>query len=624
MSKSDNKKPPAGEIRQSQILSTFGPGSMVDLPNDSVIIAGLNHWRGDKKLVHEPRLASRVAQILGVNSIQLYAPPINTQDPRDIRTGVKAFIFPTWFLAQVKETWEDPRNNTKSKKIYRTRPLVPWSDLVSGKYLDSQKKKVPVVPVRFVQGCVKGHISDIDWSAFVHDGSQKKCRGRLWLDEAGSGNDFAEIYVRCEACKKRRPLANATIPNSKILGECRGHRPWIGSFAQELSCTRKSDNQPEYNRLLVRSASNAYFSQVLSVISLPDRDAALQQAVSAVYEDFLQYAESPSDIQRERKKQKVEAAIEKFSNEAVWEEVQRQKNHQKNDKSIKQAEIETLLSSPVVGEDHPDSDFYATARSLDDLTPTFSPLIAQIVLVHRLREVIAQVGFTRFEAEIPDIDGELDINVKLAALDIEPTWAPAIENKGEGVFIAFRPEAIDAWLQRESVIKRGRQLSRGFDIWCARRGKDQEKDNVKFPGLPYIMLHSLSHLLIMSVSLECGYAASSIRERIYATQGNYGILLYTGSSGSEGTLGGLVEVGNRIEHHLQVALEQGKLCSNDPVCAQHRPDDEQEERFLHGSACHGCLLIAETSCERRNEFLDRALVVSTLEGLGTEFFPDLI
>lgn len=117
MSKSDNKKPPAGEIRQSQILSTFGPGSMVDLPNDSVIIAGLNHWRGDKKLVHEPRLASRVAQILGVNSIQLYAPPINTQDPRDIRTGVKAFIFPTWFLAQVKETWEDPRNNTKSKKI---------------------------------------------------------------------------------------------------------------------------------------------------------------------------------------------------------------------------------------------------------------------------------------------------------------------------------------------------------------------------------------------------------------------------------------------------------------------------------------------------------------------------
>ncbi|MDH6106003.1 DUF1998 domain-containing protein [Anabaenopsis tanganyikae CS-531] len=625
MSKSDNKRPPEGEIRQSQMLSSFGPGSMVDLPNHSVIIAGLNHWRGDKKLIYEPRLASRVAEILGVNSIQLYAPPIDAQNPWDIRTGVKAFIFPAWCLAQVKETWEDPRNNIKGKKIYRTRPLLRWTDLTGGKYLDAQKKKVPVVPVRFVQACVKGHISDIDWSAFVHDGPDKKCRGQLWLDEAGSGNDFAEIYVRCEACKKRRPLANATIPNGKVLGKCQGHRPWIGPSAQELSCIRESTGQPEYNRLLVRSASNAYFSQVLSVISLPERDAPLQNAVNLVYEDFLQYAESLSDIHKERKKKKVEAAIEQFSDEAVWEEVQRrQSGVEKLYKSIKQAEIETLLSSPVVGEDKPDGNFYATARSLDDLTPAFSPLIERIVLVHRLREVIAQVGFTRFEAEMPDIDGELDINVRRAALDTEPSWVPAIENKGEGVFIAFRTEAIEAWLQRESVKKRGRKLSRGFDIWCANKGIDQEKDKVNFPGLPYIMLHSLSHLLIMSVSLECGYAASSIRERIYANEGGYGILLYTGSSGSEGTLGGLVEVGKRIEHHLEVALEQGRLCSNDPVCAQHRPDDEQEERFLHGSACHGCLLIAETSCERGNHFLDRALVVSTLEGLGTEFFPDLL
>jgi len=136
------------------------------------------------------------------------------------------------------------------------------------------------------------------------------------------------------------------------------------------------------------------------------------------------------------------------------------------------------------------------------------------------------------------------------------------------------------------------------------------------------MLHSLSHLLITTVSLECGYAASSIRERIYAGDSGYGILLYTGTSGSEGTLGGLVEVGKRIEHHLAAAIEFGRLCSNDPVCAQHKPDDTQEERFLHASACHGCLLIAETSCERRNEFLDRALVVNTVEAADAAFFPD--
>jgi Domain of unknown function (DUF1998) len=136
------------------------------------------------------------------------------------------------------------------------------------------------------------------------------------------------------------------------------------------------------------------------------------------------------------------------------------------------------------------------------------------------------------------------------------------------------------------------------------------------------MLHSLSHLLITAVSLECGYAASAIRERVYASSSGYGILLYTGTSGSEGTLGGLVQVGKRIDYHFGKALGLSRLCSNDPVCAQHEPDDPREERFLHGSACHGCLLIAETSCERRNEFLDRALVVDTVEELGAGFFSD--
>jgi Domain of unknown function (DUF1998) len=137
--------------------------------------------------------------------------------------------------------------------------------------------------------------------------------------------------------------------------------------------------------------------------------------------------------------------------------------------------------------------------------------------------------------------------------------------------------------------------------------------------LIYIMFHSLSHLLITAVSLECGYSTSAIRERIYAGESGYGILLYTDSTGSEGTLGGLVQVGKSIEQHLATALELGKLCSNDPVCAQHTPQNPREERFLHGAACHGCLLIAETSCERRNEFLDRALVVETVGTVGAAF-----
>lgn len=610
--KSSKKRSPSGEIRQSQILSTFGPGAMVDLPNYSVLIGGLNHWHGDRRRIYEERLAGRVAEILGVKDIALYAPPVDLQDPQAPRSGITAFMFPAWFVAQVEEIWTDP-----NRKQYRTRPLLPWGNLVEGKYLNPERKKKPVVPVRFVQACVNGHISDIDWYRFVHNG-QTNCRGQLWLDEGGSGNDFADIFVRCEACKARRPLAQAT-PKGNVLGACQGHRPWLGPKAQE-PCISQATGKSEYNRLLVRSASNAYFSQVLSVISLPDSDEALRKAVNLVYEDFLQYAESVADVRKERKKQKVFTALEGFSDDAVWAEIQRrQGGYADKPKSIKQVEIETLLSSPKeVGEDVPEGDFYARARKLDELPPALLKRIERIILVHRLREVVAQVGFTRFEAAMPDIDGELDINVQLAALDLETTWVPAIENKGEGVFIAFRKQAIDDWLKRKRVQERGQQLMKGFNEWQ----ESHKLSEAKFPGLPYIMLHSLSHLLITAVSLECGYSASSIRERIYAGDAGYGILLYTGSAGSEGTLGGLVQVGKRIEYHLSVALELGRLCSNDPVCAQHKPDSVQEERFLHGAACHGCLLIAEPSCERRNEFLDRALVVATVEELGAEFFPD--
>jgi Domain of unknown function (DUF1998) len=612
--KSKSKRKPSGEIRQSQIISTFGPGAMVDLPNYSVIIGGLNHWRGNRRRIYEDRLAARVAEILGVRDIAMYAPPTDEQDPAAARSGISAFTFPTWFVAQVEETWTSP-----NAKEYRTRPLIPWGSLVKGKYLSDTKKKIPVVPVRFVQACVNGHISDIDWYRFVHSNSDvsSKCRGQLWLDERGSGNDFVDIFVRCEACGARRPLSDATVPNGKILGQCLGHRPWLGPKAFE-PCVSRVTGKPEYNRLLVRAASNTYFSQVLSVISLPDSDEALRAAVNLVYEDFLQYAESSDDVKRERRKQKVANALEGFSDEAVWAEIRRKQSGQGDQgKSIKQVEIETLLSSPEeMGEDAPDGDFYARARKLTALPSLLSSRIDRIILVHRLREVIAQVGFTRFEPAMPDIDGELALDVRRAVLDIEPSWVPAIENRGEGVFISFQKQAIENWVKQPAVQKRGLELLRGFEVWQKRKALPE----AKFPRLPYIMLHSLSHLLITAVSLECGYAASSIRERIYVGDTGYGILLYTGSPGSEGTLGGLVQIGKRIEYHLTTALELGRLCSNDPVCAQHQPDNVQEERFLHGAACHGCLLIAESSCERGNEFLDRALVVATVEGLGAEFF----
>ena len=346
----------------------------------------------------------------------------------------------------------------------------------------------------------------------------------------------------------------------------------------------------------------------------------MRKAVDPVWEDYLLYVDRPADLAGERKKAKVAAALGDLPDDLIFKEIQRRKGGGAGTpKPIKQVELESLLAAGNGDDgDVPDGDFYARACKLDGARKGAMAKLDRVVLVHRMREVVAQVGFTRFEAAMTDINGDLDLGVRRADLATDVTWLPAVENRGEGVFIVLKQAVLKEWSKSSGVVQRAKQLSDGFNAWQ----KAHSGSQAVALGPEYVLLHSLSHLLITAVSLECGYAASSIRERIYVSDAGNGILLYTGSPDAEGTLGGLAAVGRRIGQHLRTALELGRLCSNDPVCAQHRPDDRQEERFLHGAACHGCLLIAETSCERRNEFLDRALVVPTVEGVGAEFFPD--
>ena len=315
----------------------------------------------------------------------------------------------------------------------------------------------------------------------------------------------------------------------------------------------------------------------------------------------------------------MKAALEGITDEEAFGEVQSRKSGiPKGDKKVKVAELETLIAAKEdLGEDRPNGNFFARSLLRSSWDQAWMKSIARIVLVHRLREVVAQVGFTRFESAAPDTDGELEMGVRRAKLAREVSWLPSVENKGEGIFIQFDTDAVESWASRADVQDRGRQLDSGFKCWL----DEHQGSHRKFPGLPYLMLHSFSHMLITAVALECGYPASSIRERVYAIpEVGYGVLLYTGTADSEGTLGGLIQVGRRIHEHVNNALELGELCSNDPVCAQHPPDSTHEHRYLHGAACHGCLLIAETSCEQQNDFLDRALVVSTVDHLGVEFF----
>lgn len=591
-------KRPHGQMRRSQAITTFGPGALMDLPNHAVIVGGLDEWSGVEEEIHEPRLEAKAALLLGIPALKLYAPPQNSDEPGAPMNGIRVWQFPEWFMTQ---------DMTDSGE-YRSRMLVHRKALTGGKFIDADRKKLDVVPMRFVRTCRRGHIGDIDWYAFVH--GNNPCRRQLWIDERGTTGDLSEIYIRCE-CGMERSFVSASFVENKALGMCNGSRPWLGRYSNE-QCG-------EVNRLLVRAASNAYFPQKITVISLPDKYEALSQAVTHAA-SLLQGVESLDGLKTLLGLlPPLREMLKGFKPEEIYAEMQARRGaaSMAEGKSVKQAEIEVLVSGgEEIGNDIPDGYFHARSMPRELWESPHTASIAQVTLVHRLREVTALVGFTRLESSMPDVEGELDAGVSRAALARDPKWLPAIENRGEGVFLHFKDDAIKSWLKRPAVQERGRQLLEGFNCWKT----DHKGSRREFCGLPYLMLHSLSHLLITAVSLECGYPASSIRERVYATESGYGILLYTGSSDAEGTLGGLVEAGRNITRHLDNALELGRLCANDPVCAQHDPANTLERRFLHGAACHGCLLIAETSCEMNNEFLDRALVVPTVENLGAEFF----
>ena len=607
------------ELRRSQLITTFGAGAMVDLPDKSVIVAGLDFWRyptADPQMVTEPRLAAKIRAALG-REVKLRLPPSAAKGP-DGRPvcGIDAFEFPRWFIAQERDDAADA--DGPAGWIVKRR-LLHISALDKGKWIDPDGHKREVVPVRFVQVCPKGHVSDIGWKWFIHRGPSS-CAGELHLEETGTSGHLSEVFGRC-SCGARRPLADAFVAGRGALGKCFGERPWLGSQSRE-----ECDKEP---RLMVRTASNAYFPEVLSAISIPDHFVSRYEIVSLWREKLephradlamlkVAISMTPSnDPIRGIDPGEVQQMLERLAAGAGAVALP----------SVKAAEFRALSESGErIGRDAPDSNFFAR-----ELPPAHwqSPLLAgvrRVLLVERLREVAAMIGFTRMEPITPRTDGDpgdLNLNVSRAALSLSADWVPAVENRGEGLFIEFDPAMIAAWLAQDAVKARGDLLIHGFERWRAA----QEGSKRAFPGAPYLMLHTFSHLLLTALSLDCGYPASSLRERIYAlpgedntpASGQYGILLFTGTSDAEGTLGGLVKAGREIARHARRAIEMASLCSNDPVCAGHDPDSPSG-RPLHGAACHGCCLIAETSCEQHNEFLDRALVATTVGGSDCGFF----
>ena len=614
--------------RLSQLISTFGPGAMIDLPTRSVVVGGLEQWdmRGDAfTTIPEPRLTMRLEQLLKDQArldqgarLSLRTPPVAADRNSGIPRGVTAPVFPTSFVCEQVETV------TSGPRTVRRRRLVRWQDLDTKgrrRFIFDDGRKSDVTPIRFVCACEKGHLQDIEWRWVVHGAVQ--CQEPMWVEEKGTSADPADTSIVCD-CGRSLSLQDAFQPGRP--GKCRGDRPWL--------LDRDPNGSGDNLKLLTRTATNTYFPQVYTVISLPSEEDELTRLVRDLSGE-LGVVQSVADVATAKRfNPKVSATLGSYADEEIFDRLQRIRDGARVDgnRSPKLSEFDAFACGrPEIGQNHPSAKLYAQTLPRDAWADPEAgvdlSVIRNLVAVHRLREVSCLYGFTRFEAVPTGADVEIEdvqLAVRGAPISRDADWLPAIEQFGEGIFIHFDEEAIAQWLQKKATKQRNEKLLTGYGHWQKRFTGNAPQ----YPGTPYVLLHSISHALTAEIALECGYPASSLKERVYALSGprgggdfdRCGVLIYTASAGAQGTLGGLVATAPRFADILRSALERLRICSNDPVCADHEPDDRSGDRATHGAACHGCLLIAETSCEIRNLFLDRGLLLQTMAEENAAFF----
>ena len=577
-------------LRLSQIVGTFGPGAMVDLPERSVMVRGLDDWEMGSKGACRPVEERRLVQLLEERlrgdpriapdkPLSLRTPPLNSGGPGGgFVPGVPVTVFPTWFTCDSVETTSPVSADADApgRTIQRRRRMVEWKGLEPPhrkRYRDHDGKPHEVTPLRFVCGCQHGHLQDVPWRWIVH--GDTKCGEPLWLEETGTSGDPRDTRVVC-GCGKSLLLEQ--LFQAGRLGFCHGERPWIGD--RELAgCKDPETGEPVKLRLLTRSATNAYFPQAVAVISLPEAEDRLGRIVAKHFTN-LREAESAGDIAQARKfNQALKAALDGYSDDAVFARVQQLKagGVATTAPDPRMAEYELLASgAALIGENGSDALLHAVTLPRAAWNPGDDPLVKGIealVAVHRLREVVCLHGFTRFETAPALSDEDLEdvgLAVRGAALGTSPDWLPAIQQYGEGLFLQLDAAAIEQWLARPGTKQHVQRLEAGFQTW------NESRSGAKPRSAHYALLHSLSHALMSEIALDCGYPASALKERIYAlpsaTHGGplrCGLLIYTATAGTQGTLGGLVEVTERLGSVVASALRRLEVCSSDPVCADH-------------------------------------------------------
>ncbi len=606
-----------GDVRPSQILWSYGPGALIDLPNLSVVTMGTDQWKEDLCMqIEEARLLSAVRNMLGHQVKSLRMPPSNRSTgihaSAEAPDGVPVRPFPRWLRCVKCGLLSELDLGLLTIKGNRFRPENTWFVHAgcTGSQGNLPARDADAVPARFLLACRNGHLDDFRWHYFVHNGPSD-CNGTLRFLESGASLQTENLWVKCDQCGMSRNMARAFGKSGKeSLPRCRGRHPHLDHY---------DDDCEEQARTVLLGATNSWFPITLSALAIPVNRDPITQLVRDGW-DYFEDVDSQAEVAlviKTLNKTGALPGINRQSSATVWAAIETLRAGKPGSRAT-EADIKgpewKVLTDPNRPGNWP---HFLSKPAL--VPPGFENRIAGILLLERLREVNALLGFTRVEA--PEQSGGQDERPPMAKLcNGVSTWVPAGQVHGEGIFIRFDENALREWEEQDSVRARDAKLITGHKGWRNARKLDPEEG---YLGIRYALLHTLAHLLVRELALECGYNAASIRERIYAdTEGMYpqaGILIYTAVADSDGTLGGLVNLGNpdNLGRLLQEALARARICSSDPLCAEHEPN---KDRSLHAASCHACSFVSETSCECGNRYLDRALVVPTLEVTDAAFF----
>ena len=608
------------QIRRSQYISPFGVGAILDLGNESFIASDISQWkRHSGQVINLKRLEHR----LNVKEFRIPPVPKGFWDKKP--ATLPYYRFPQWLFCpscRKLSKW-----STKKEKT---------GELPCCENHKCRGSKV-LVPMRFVMACEKGHLGDVPWGLWAHSNHNIANKGRCEAHDlefrsvSGAGGGLGSLEVRCINCNSRRSL-EGIIGNGSMQSigiKCLGKQPW-----QYISKEDKEEceHSPE---VLQRGATNLYYPKTVSALDIP---LGYTDPVITELEHEIRSHGYYSKITEKLNSSSGESAMElvqMLANE-IAEEVKcdvqvvldlalgnsTADDDSNSDVVIDENEVlaeewPILISPPIDNED--DDVFIAKQVSLNEVKNTFGleKLVDKLVLVRRLREVRVLRGFHRLTP------GDEDMLVKVD-LDKHIPWLPGIEVFGEGIFISLSEKAITAWNKKHHVA-----IGKRFNKMRQR----YEESNLSFlpePTPRFVLLHTFAHLLMRQLSFECGYSASSLRERIYSAEPDNetgsmaGFLIYTADSDSEGSLGGLVRQGypDRFVPTVLTALERGSWCSADPVC---RELPGQGMQGLNRAACHSCTLVSETSCTCNNTLLDRMIVLgSDEEQGGYGFFAPLL